>query len=267
VDIQGSGNLPLAAGGRRPGMPHARSQQMRRSILALLLVVPSFAHAGSTGGGGGSGGGRLGQVSGGIGSATHGGSGSGGSNASSNNGGSRDGTIVRRVRPHPQRTGGTARVDLFLGAQKVFESDGSFTAGLALEDRWFRLAGSVTRYHEGQMGPALTMTMPTLTAGIRIDDHRGATRAFLEGGVAVAQTQNDPMVDSSITGPIAGVHVEHSFGPGSVIGDAHAMWFEAGVRAYAGRVGVRIRHLELALRVLDFNVGPALYGPEVGISF
>lgn len=258
---------------------------MRRSILALLLVVPSFAHAGSRGGGGGSGGGggRLGQVTGGIGSATQGGQSSGSS-------GSRDGrvyegdlytqeergeeivtlaadgTVVRKLRP-PKRNGGVARIDVFLGAQKVFESDGSFTAGLAVEDRWFRLAGSVTRYHEGHMGPALTMTMPSLTAGIRIDDHRGPTRAFLEGGVVVAKTQHDPMVDSSITGPIAGVHVEHSVGPGSVIGDAHAMWFEAGVQAYAGRIGVRIRHVELALRVLDFNVGPALYGPEVGLRF
>jgi hypothetical protein len=260
---------------------------MRRSILALLLVVPSFAHAGRTGGGGGSGGGggRLGQVTGGIGSATHGGSngsGSSGSNTGRTYEGdlytqqdlgtevvyvARDGTIVRHIKSRPEPNAGPARIELFLGAQKVFESDGSFTAALAFEDKWFRLAGAVTRYHESQMGPALTLTMPSLTMGVRIDDQRGPTRAFLEAGVVVAKTQNDPMVDSSITGPIAGVHVEHGFGRGSMIGDAHAMFFEAGVRAYEGRLGVRIRHLELAFRVLDFNVGPALYGPEVGLRF
>jgi hypothetical protein len=40
-----------------------------------------------------------------------------------------------------------------------------------------------------------------------------------------------------------------------------------GVRGVAGRVGVRFHHVEAAFRVLDLNVGPALYGPEVGVGF
>jgi len=134
-------------------------------------------------------------------------------------------------------------------------------------DAMRRLAGSVTRYWETQPDQRhLTLTVPTLTGGVRIDD-RGPTRAFLEGGVAIAQTRYDGMTAASLTGPIVGVHVEHAVRGTALLADAHAMFFEAGVRAYAARLAVRVHHLELAFRVLDINVGPALYGPEAGFAF
>jgi hypothetical protein len=45
------------------------------------------------------------------------------------------------------------------------------------------------------------------------------------------------------------------------------MAFEDDVRAGAIRAGIRIGHVQATLRYFDFNVGPALYGPEVGIRF
>ena len=148
---------------------------MRPSILGLLgtfVLVPSLATAGPTGGGGG-GSGRLGQVTSGIDSAA----GSGGSPRGSSAGPSRedpdyegelyrrrydgpdvvvvakDGTIVRRYpRASTSKvTAGPARIDLFVGIQKVIESDRSYALSLAIEDKWFRISGAVSEYREQQM--------------------------------------------------------------------------------------------------------------------
>lgn len=257
--------------------------------LGSLLSIHNADAGGRVGEGGGGngsgGGGRLGQVTGGIGDATGARGGprqsapaqdetrEGELYARRRHGEeilvvAHDGTIVRRIRPRPEPTGGDARFDVFIGIQKVHESDGAASASLAVEDRWFRLAAAVTRYHEDQMdGARLSLTLPTLMLGVRLDDRRGNSRAYIEGGAAFAVTHNDPLADSSLSGPIIGVHVEHTLGRPSLVGDAHAMFFESGIRAYSARAGVRFGFLEAALRVLDFNVGPALYGPEVGLRF
>ena len=116
-------------------------------------------------------------------------------------------------------------------------------------------------------GARLTMNMPSLTLGLRIDDSR-RSRVFLEAGVANAHTKGDTMGDSSVTGAIAGVHIDHALGGElAAVGDAHAMFLQDDVRAYSARLGVRYRFVEAAFRVLDFNVGPPLYGPELGLRF
>jgi len=258
------------------------------TVLAVQLAVIVTASAGPRGGGGGGsgggGGGRLGQVTGGIDAATGAGRGSSGGSSREERTSegelyrhrydgehvvvvARDGTIVRRIPPRTRRTAGPARLDLFLGVQKVVESDRSYSAALAVEDRWFRIAGAVSEYREARMGGGTTaMTLPTLTFGGRISGD-APTRAFVEAGVAIARTKEDGMLGSSITGPVAGIHVEHPLGGPSIVGDAHVMLFEAGIKAYSGRLGLRAGHFEVALRVLDFTVGPALYGPEVGLQF
>lgn len=257
-------------------------------LLATLLVVPSLAAAGERGGGGSGGGsGRLGQVTSGIDKAATSGSERGGGSspvsldASDHEGElyhrryegqhlvvvARDGTVVRRTRVRSMPSAGPARVDLFVGIQKVVESDRSYALALAVEDKWFRIAGAVSEYREQQMdGTRTALTLPTLMFGARVLGG-GPTRGYLEGGVAIARTREDGVTGSSLTGPIVGVHLEHSLGGPSFVGDLHAMAFEAGVKAYSGRIGVRVSHLELGFRVLDFNVGPALFGPEVGLQF
>jgi hypothetical protein len=42
------------------------------------------------------------------------------------------------------------------------------------------------------------------------------------------------------------------------------MFLQADVRAYAARIAIRRGFAELAVRALAFDVGPALYGPELG---
>ncbi|MBA3451478.1 MAG: hypothetical protein H0T42_00110 [Deltaproteobacteria bacterium] len=257
------------------------------SILAVQLLAVVTAVARPTGPNGNDDGvGRLGKVTGGIDSAASSGANRGGTgggvsqDASSYEGElyrkhyerghlvvvDREGTVVRRTRLRPEPSGGPARIDLFVGIQKVIESDRSYAASLSVEDKWFRISGSISEYREQQMnGTRTALTVPTLLLGARVMS--GATRAHLEAGVVFARTQENGMTGSSLTGPIVGIHLEHAFAGPTLVGDAHAMAFEAGVKAYSGRVGLRAGHFEVAVRVLDFNVGPALYGPEVGLQF
>lgn len=274
------------------GMRNALAASMRPStlgILAINLVLSVPAFAGSSGGGQGGGRGRLGQVSSGLGTAT------GSSNSSSTRGSSsssstvdydcdhtayyRDERCLRDVDAEPTvivdadgtrrlvpRVG--AKVHGYAGAQKVHESDGSVSLELSIVDKRFRLNGALTHYFEQQMdGGRLTMTMPSLTVGVRIDD-LGPTGVWLEGGVVNARTQGDAMGDSTTTGPVFGTRVEHRLSRRtSLLGVAEAMLMKHDVRAYGGRVGVRFGHFQASFRYIDFNVGPALYGPELGMRF
>jgi hypothetical protein len=256
------------------------------AVVALVLFEP-LAHAGPTGGGGGSsGGGRLGQVSSGLGRS--GGGGGGGGARPTGTGSSRDhrdttvivaaaapvvvysGGVLVEGQPPPRsvRESEGTKVDLYAAAGKVHESDGMWTAELALRDGLFRLGGSVTRYYERQGDNSmLTLTVPSLIGGVRVDDHR-ATRVYLELGVTAAKTKNDALMDTSLTGALGGIRVEHPVSRGTtLIATAHEMVFENDVRAHAATVGVKLSVFQVSLRVLDFNVGPALYGPEVGLRF
>jgi hypothetical protein len=260
------------------------------SIAFLVALTPSLnAIASPRSGGSNGGGGRLAAVSSGMATAT--GSGSRGSSASggSTTGraapdrcaeGCRERRAVAVVAPvtasglaiddsaTPPRPDESARLEGYFGAQKVLESDGAIGAELAVVDRRLRLAGTLTRYYERQpSGTTLTMTMPTLALGVRIDDSR-TTRVYLEAGAAGALTKHDPVMDSSITGFLGGVHAEHSITRRtSLIGDARIMAFQDDVRAAVLRAGVRYGLVQASFSVLDFNVGPALYGPEVGVRF
>ena len=108
---------------------------------------------------------------------------------------------------------------------------------------------------------------PSLAFGMRVDDG-GATKVHLEGGVALVHTMNDPAMDTSLTGALAGIRVQHPVGDGlELVADAQAMLFGDGIRAKAGRVGVRYHGAQLSMRALDFNIGPTLWGPELGFGF
>jgi hypothetical protein len=252
--------------------------RFRPSILALALLFPSLATAGPTGGGGGSGpGGRLGQVSGGL---------RGGGARPPRVGGSGGGTsaiiyapvvvvdgtqtiVYRRKPAPPDGAGGGAKMEAYAGAQGVHESQGAWHVELGVRDGLFRLRGAVTRYYEEQRdGRNLTLTIPALIGGIRIDGG-GPTRVFLEGGFVGARTRNDMVADSSLTGGLGGIRLEHRMTrDATFIGEVHEMvFFQDDVRAHSARVGVKFNVLQASLRVLDFNVGPALYGPEIGLAF
>jgi hypothetical protein len=261
-----------------------------RTLLLSLLAIPLFtvpAAAGRTGGAKGGGGGALSRVSSGLGRATPS-VGSTTTRSADNDHRVRE-TVEesschdlegRRVRCGALTTGvGVGRaapvvpsrkskVGFYAGAQKVHDSEGSVSLAVTVTDRRFRVVGGVSQYFETLPGgDRLKMTMPTFLAGVRIDD-LGRTLVVLEGGVVHVGTDGDPMEESSITGPIVGMSIEHQVSKQvSVTADVHSMWFDDKISARAGRLGVRLGHLQASFRVLDFNVGPALFGPEVGVRF
>jgi hypothetical protein len=271
-----------------------RRPLLATTLLTLSLAAPALAGE-DKGGGGSGGGGRLGQVSGGIGTAT-GGGGSRPPGGGGNGGvscwtctddryeGRRWRPVRRRVPAYamvatgvaasvasvqdtPQRK--DAKVELYAGVQKVFESDGAYSAELVVRDGRFRLAGAITHFFEPRAGGDgnLTLTMPSVTGGVRIDDG-GRTKVFVEAGVVGAVTRNDPVMDSSITGVLGGVRLEHRIARKTrALFDAQRMFFSDDVRATALRAGVRLGFVQASFRVVDFNVGPALYGPELGVRF
>jgi hypothetical protein len=246
---------------------------MRPFVLLAVLALspPAFAESHK---GGGEGGGRLSQVSAGVRQAVASAPASGGTSVGDLStqtyygcetcvpavGG---GTIV--VAPQEPSS---ATVEGYAGAQKVFESTGSVSLALSVVDRRFRFNVGMTQYYEDQMeGNRLTMMMPSVSAGVRVDPG-GPTQLWLEGGATMARIQGDPAGDSSLVAPTVAARVVHSLSPRLALhGDAEAMFFSHDVRAFGGRVGVRFEHVELAFRALDFNVGPALFGPELGVGF
>lgn len=265
-----------------------------RLLIITILGVASPAFADRTGGGGG---GRLGQVSSGLATATTStGSGASGSNttygesdqsmscaryrvARDHDEGYRV-TVLERscgylAEPNTERRVHTRRaspepgawVDGFAGAQKVYDSDGSLTLALSVVDQRFRLNGSFTQYYETEMsGDHISMMVPELTGGARLAS-LGSTTAWLEAGVMYLKT-NDPRGSSSVTGPSIGARVEHRVSSDlAVVGTAQGALLQDNVWAWTGRVGVRFHHVEAAFRILDLNIGPALFGPELGVGF
>jgi hypothetical protein len=257
----------------------------------LAMCVPAWAGRNGGGSGGGGGGGRLGQVTGGLGGAKS--SPSSSSDSSSNGSSSEsssndsdsdsssdysytysDSSASSVCEDCSANSAPSIRAPIvwpavsahgFAGAQKVYESDGSISAELSLVfNGRFRLNAAATRYFEREM--TITMAMPSLTAGIQLTQSP-TTRLWVEGGVVHVGTK-DPFSDPvSMLGSMANVRLEHDFNKNiALIASAGAMLF-SDVQAFGGRGALRIHHVEVGVRYLEFLELPALYGPEIGIGF
>ena len=255
---------------------------IKLGVFAFGVLVPLSAFAGGHGGGG-EGGGALSHVSSGLGGAG-GGGGSSGPTTFARPEQERvryveaeqqpypgEAPVIVRLRrpaklekPHP-----AAHFEGYAGAQKVHDSDGSFTAEIALVDDWLRVGGTYSRYYEAQPGmDPLTLTLPTLTLGVRINDDIVGSKIYLVGGVVGAKTRNDKVMDSSFIGAVGGMRIETPLsGSLALVGEAQVMQFSGNVRATSVRAGVKVGPLQASLRMLDFNVGPPLWGPELGVGF
>lgn len=253
---------------------------MRPLIAAVLVLCPASVLAGGRGGGRDGGDGALGKVSSGLGSASRGGGSSGSSSTEPReerrepvyveapvpihaNGG----IIIRRrqtpLLPHPP-----AHFEGYVGASKVYDSDGSLSAELGVVDDWFRVDGSYTRYYEAQPGMnTLTLSMPKITGGVRLYDGPGS-KLYITAGLVGAKTKHDKVMDSSFVGVTGGIRVVVPSGDlAALVGTAELMLFEDNVTATSVRAGIRVGPMEATLRLLDFNVGPPLWGPELGLRF
>lgn len=254
------------------------------SLLALFAVVgaPAVARADRTrGSDSGSGGGRLGAVTSGISRAASSNSSSGGSHSSSGSGDSgtvfySDASDVETGVPGPGGGGGaggaggpdTGRLTVYGAVQQVVESGGAWTIEGQLTMRRLRFGIAYSRYHEETDAGSSALSLPSVTAGLRLDDGSGPTSAFFDAGYVGLNSEDPQMTSTVLPGAVLGVHLEHRITRRvTAIGDAQVMLFDDGIRANQMRAGLRLAWIQASVRVLDFNVGPALWGPEIGLAF
>jgi len=265
-------------------------------VGVVLITAASAADAGRVGGGG-HGGGRVSRTSAGVRGAAStsggGGSGSSGSHSgSAGSGGSSEsgyrhslfgyGSHYHRppliVTTYPSVVGAGAGTqptfgfDLYAGMQKVYESDYAMSLEAALLVDRARINVNVTSYQEQLAdGGTISLNIPSITLGLRVTDP-GPTRLYVEAGGTWLVTNNDPVMNTTLSGATGGIRIEHVLDAEllgnklGVLADIRGTFFEADVRAVEARVGMQLGYLRASVRTLDTNVGPALFGPELGLG-
>jgi hypothetical protein len=158
--------------------------------------------------------------------------------------------------------------DGFAGGQKVIESDGSLTAELGLVfDRRVRITAGASHYFEETTPTrSVSMTVPSLSVGLRVSPADLATRVWVDGGVVHLRT-DDPEGSSAVTGALANARLEHDLGANTMLLWQAGAWLFDDFQAMTARAAVRFHHVEVGIRYVDLTVGPALWGPEIGVGF
>ena len=168
-------------------------------------------------------------------------------------------------------TAAPVTVDLYGGWQKVVESDGSFQLQTAVETGLLRLAGQFSSFYERQgttdEAPMLRFHLWSATGGLALAESDTSV-LHLEGGLAGFGSQGGYEPEVSGLGGTAGlageVWLDRIVG---LVGHARVYQFGDGVRAGELSAGVQWTVLRTSYRVVDFNVGPPLRGPEIGLAF
>lgn len=167
-----------------------------------------------------------------------------------------------------QRSAGGARASVagYFGFQDVADSNGALSFELRVFDRRFGVAIHDRSYWEdpGPGGAATTrLDLWALAPQVKLLGG-GGTELWLEAGVAGVRASPD----LSLYGAEAGARLEQRLGGElSVLTVARGYVLQDGVAALELQVGVRVGMLLGSYRVVDFDVGPPLGGPELGIAF
>jgi hypothetical protein len=244
------------------------------SALLVAVFTPTPAHAGA-----------LGEVISGLGKAVGGGN-KGGGAPSGGGGDNIIGAVLNGLfsadwggggatpadppilgyAPMPTVYGaGETNVMVYAGLQSVVDSTGSFTLEVraVFQDFGITLRGS-TFFESGEMPGAETLRLDLGTLGGQYRVIRGElTSLWLEAGAAYVSTYDN----LSIFGIMGGVRLERQItGEVAVSVGAHAYLMQDRVNILEARATFHVSILRLSYRVVDFNVGPPLHGPEVGVG-
>jgi len=161
---------------------------------------------------------------------------------------------------------GPGRLDLYLGAHSVVGSDGAMLGELRASKDWLGLAVSGIRYVEhvddGKREDNVSLYLTAFSISGRLFKHE-STEMWLDGGLAVSgSSEYKPIVGSAWS-----LRGEHGLNPDLALrAQARYYVFEQGVSAMEAWGGVRAWFLQAGYRVLKFNVGPAMHGPEAGVA-
>jgi hypothetical protein len=163
---------------------------------------------------------------------------------------------------YAQTPTGGVESQFYFGAQSVEDSNGSMTLEARASYENFGLGLRGTSYYEQvDQDEYLTLDLWSLGAFWRFD-HDEKTSAFAEFGVA--GLNNDDQL--SLTGVQLGIRVDRQLGGElGVSGAARHFFFEDDIAANELVVGLHASVLLVSYRIVDFNVGPPLHGPEVGV--
>jgi hypothetical protein len=156
------------------------------------------------------------------------------------------------------------RVALSLGLQSVKDSDGATMGSLRITRGILGVGIAGTRYYEDvpAMDETIYMNVWSLSAVARLL-RSGNTELWVSGGVG--ETSSNQF--ERIMGPTVGAELEHVLTSSlRVGGSARYYVLEHDMRASELRAAVSASFLSLGYRVFRFNVGPALRGPEFGLS-
>ncbi len=155
--------------------------------------------------------------------------------------------------------------EFYLGGQSVEDSDGAVTFEVRATYADFGLGVRGTTFYEQVKGTRekeyLHLDM-WWVGGLWRVDHNEKSSLWLELGLA-GLDNNDRL---TMTGAAVGFHAQRWLGGAiAVTGGARRFWFEDDVAANELFAGVQASVLQVSYRIVDFNVGPPLHGPEVGI--
>jgi len=154
-------------------------------------------------------------------------------------------------------------VDGALAVAAITGSGPAVTGRFALRFGAIALGGRGSSFLEQDGNQPTRLDLWRVGGGLRIFDFAD-TALWVEGAFAGVHTQPE----LSLLGGYVGGRLEHHATPkltlAATLGtvalqhDVDALEISASVRIYVFTVGYR---------VLDFNVGPPLHGPEVGLAF
>lgn len=169
--------------------------------------------------------------------------------------------------PYPTSTMGSD-IHLYLGMMSVYESDGAMRGTIRASSGNYGVALDGTRFYEEQRTPMAVTTVHLDVWSIRGtyravrtgDNHR--TAVWLHAGLAGQSSDGLHLLGVAVGADVAH-NINHALG---VEAGARVFAMQDDIRAVEVRAGVAASILRVSYRVLKFNVGPALRGPEVGVA-
>jgi hypothetical protein len=169
--------------------------------------------------------------------------------------------------PYPTNTPGTD-VRLYLGLHSVDDSSGALSGSIRSSYGSMGIEIDDIRYYERQSAAegsdylsldvwSMSVAYRALAAG---PEER--TAVWLKGGLTGSHSEG-----LGIFGFVIGAEVAHNVGSAvGVESSARLFYYQDLIHALELRAGVAASVMRVSYRIMKFNVGPPLQGPEVGVS-
>lgn len=162
-------------------------------------------------------------------------------------------------------SGGSVDVDAYVGLQSVTDSNGSLSAEIRATHANFGIGVHDTSFFEDPGPGAMqetTLDLWAIAGHVRLAND-GPTQMWAEAGLAGVKASPD----LSFFGAEAGLMVQHHLVAAlGLTAGARYYVLEHDVRATEVQAGIHVSILRISYRIVDFNVGPPLRGPEIGVA-